>query len=62
MAARLAGINPAALYGWLHNDLEPNPRKLGPLAKVIGLPHAAQLDLLGWLPEASEQRGDWRQH
>jgi transcriptional regulator with XRE-family HTH domain len=49
-AARRAGISPGALQGWLHQDIEPSPRAMESLARVIGRPHLQLLQLLGWLP------------
>jgi hypothetical protein len=49
-AARLAGISLGALHAWLHADVEPDPRALGPLGELVRLSPARQLELLGWLP------------
>jgi transcriptional regulator with XRE-family HTH domain len=50
-AARQAGISPGALQAWLNQDVEPSPRAMEALAKVIGRRHLHLVSLLGWLPE-----------
>ena len=50
-AARQAGISPGALQAWLHQDVEPSPRAMEALARVIGRRHLHLISLLGWLPE-----------
>lgn len=49
-AARQAGISPGALQAWLHQDVEPSPRAMEALARVIGRGHLHLVSLLGWLP------------
>jgi transcriptional regulator with XRE-family HTH domain len=50
-AARQAGISPGALQAWLSQDVEPAPRAMRELARVIGRSHLRLVSLLGWLPE-----------
>jgi transcriptional regulator with XRE-family HTH domain len=50
-AARQAGISPGALQAWLSQDIEPAPRAMRELARVIGRNHRHLVSLLGWLPE-----------
>jgi transposase-like protein len=50
-AARQAGISPGALQAWLSQDVEPAPRAMRELARVIGRNHLHLVSLLGWLPE-----------
>lgn len=50
-AARQAGISPGALQAWLNQDVEPAPRAMRELARVIGRNHLHLVSLLGWLPE-----------
>jgi transcriptional regulator with XRE-family HTH domain len=50
-AARQAGISPGALQAWLHQDVEPSPRAMEALARVIGRRHLHLVSLLGWLPK-----------
>jgi transcriptional regulator with XRE-family HTH domain len=50
-AARQAGISPGALQAWLNQDVEPAPRAMRELARVIGRSHLRLVSLLGWLPE-----------
>jgi transposase-like protein len=50
-AARQAGISPGALQAWLSQDVEPAPRAMRELARVIGRNHLHLISLLGWLPE-----------
>lgn len=50
-AARRAGISPGALQAWLHQGVEPDPRRLAALASVVGRRHLHLMYLLGWLPD-----------
>ena len=50
-AARQAGISPGALQAWIHQDVEPSPRAMEALARVIGRRHLHLVSLLGWLPK-----------
>jgi transposase-like protein len=50
-AARQAGISPGALQAWLNQDVEPAPRAMKELARVINRHHLRLVSLLGWLPE-----------
>lgn len=49
-AAKAIGITPGRLQAWISQDVEPAPRYMGALAKVIGRSHLQLLQLLGWLP------------
>ncbi|GAA0905357.1 hypothetical protein Vau01_072730 [Virgisporangium aurantiacum] len=49
-AAREIGISPGRLQAWLHQDVEPSPRVMRDLARVIGRSHTHLLSLLEWLP------------
>ncbi len=54
-AAKAIGISPGRLQAWLSQDVEPSPRVMGDLARVIGRGHLHLLQLLDWLPR---QLGD----
>jgi transcriptional regulator with XRE-family HTH domain len=54
-AARQAGISPGALQAWLQQDVEPSPRAMEALARVIGRRHLHLISLLGWLPKELEE-------
>lgn len=54
-AARQAGISPGALQAWLQQDVEPSPRAMEALARVVGRRHLHLLSLLGWLPRELEE-------
>ena len=49
--ARRAGISPGSLQAWLNQDVEPAPRSMERLARVLGRSHFRLVSLLGWLPE-----------
>jgi hypothetical protein len=49
-AAREIGISPGRLQAWLHQDVEPSPRVMRDLARVIRRSHTHMLQLLEWLP------------
>jgi transcriptional regulator with XRE-family HTH domain len=49
-AAKAIGISPGRLQAWLTQDVEPSPRAMKDLARVIGRQHTWLLQLLGWLP------------
>jgi transcriptional regulator with XRE-family HTH domain len=49
-AAREIGISPGRLQAWLHQDVEPSPRVMRDLARVIRRSHTHLLQLLEWLP------------
>jgi hypothetical protein len=49
-AAKAIGISPGRLQAWLGQDVEPSPRVMGDLARVIGRRHIHLLQLLDWLP------------
>ena len=49
-AAKLADISPGRLQAWLGQDVEPHPRAMKDLARVIGREHLRLLSLLDWLP------------
>jgi transcriptional regulator with XRE-family HTH domain len=49
-AAKEVGISPGRLQAWLHQDVEPSPRVMRDLARVIGRSHVHLLELLDWLP------------
>lgn len=49
-AAKAIGITPGRLQAWLNQDVEPSPRHMGDLARVIGRSHLRLLQLLNWLP------------
>jgi hypothetical protein len=49
-AAREINISPGRLQAWLHQDVEPNPRVMRDLARVIRRSHVHLLQLLEWLP------------
>jgi hypothetical protein len=49
-AAKAVGISPGRLQAWLGQDVEPSPRVMGDLARVIGRRHIHLLQLLDWLP------------
>src|SRR5262245_16150519 len=49
-AAREIGISPGRLQAWLHQDVEPSPRVMRDLARVIHRSHTHLLQLLEWLP------------
>jgi hypothetical protein len=49
-AAREIGISPGRLQAWLHQDVEPGPRVMRDLARVIRRSHVHLLQLLEWLP------------
>ena len=48
--AKAIGISPGRLQAWLSQDVEPSPRAMKDLAKVIGRGHLYLLQLLEWLP------------
>lgn len=50
-AAKAIGISPGRLQAWLSQDVEPSPRAMKDLARVIGRGHLYLLRLLEWLPE-----------
>jgi transcriptional regulator with XRE-family HTH domain len=54
-AARQAGISPGALQAWLQQDVEPSPRAMEALARVVGRRHLHLISLLGWLPKELEE-------
>jgi transcriptional regulator with XRE-family HTH domain len=54
-AARQAGISPGALQAWLQQDVEPSPRAMEALARVVGRRHLHLISLLGWLPSELEE-------
>jgi hypothetical protein len=49
-AAKEIGISPGRLQAWLGQDVEPSPRAMRDLARVIGRQHTHLLQLLDWLP------------
>jgi transposase-like protein len=49
-AAKAIGISPGRLQAWLSQDVEPSPRAMEDLARVIGRQHIRLLQLLDWLP------------
>jgi transposase-like protein len=49
-AAKAIGISPGRLQAWLSQDVEPSPRAMKDLARVIGRQHIRLLELLDWLP------------
>jgi hypothetical protein len=49
-AAKEIGISPGRLQAWLHQDVEPSPRVMRDLARVIRRSHSHLLQLLEWLP------------
>jgi hypothetical protein len=49
-AAKAIGISPGRLQAWLGQDVEPSPRVMGDLARVVGRRHIYLLQLLDWLP------------
>jgi transcriptional regulator with XRE-family HTH domain len=49
-AAKQIGISPGRLQAWLSQDVEPSPRVMEDLAKVIGRHHIRLMQLLDWLP------------
>jgi transcriptional regulator with XRE-family HTH domain len=49
-AAKAIGISPGRLQAWLSQDVEPSPRVMADLARVIGRGHLHLLQLLEWLP------------
>src|SRR5688572_3110428 len=49
-AAKDIGISPGRLQAWLHQDVEPSPRVMRDVARVIGRSHVHLLQLLEWLP------------
>jgi transcriptional regulator with XRE-family HTH domain len=49
-AAKEIGISPGRLQAWLHQDVEPSPRVMRDLARVIRRSHTHLLQLLEWLP------------
>jgi transcriptional regulator with XRE-family HTH domain len=49
-AAKEIGISPGRLQAWLSQDVEPSPRAMEDLARVIGRQHIRLLQLLDWLP------------
>ncbi|MBO0869784.1 MAG: helix-turn-helix transcriptional regulator [Micromonosporaceae bacterium] len=49
-AAKAIGISPGRLQAWLSQDVEPSPRVMADLARVIGRGHLHLLQLLDWLP------------
>jgi transcriptional regulator with XRE-family HTH domain len=49
-AAKEIGISPGRLQAWLHQDVEPSPRVMRDLARVIRRSHTHLLHLLDWLP------------
>ncbi len=51
-AAKEIGISPGRLQAWLHQDVEPSPRVMRDLARVIRRSHSHLLQLLEWLPPA----------
>ncbi len=48
--AKAVGISPGRLQAWLSQDVEPSPRAMKDLARVIGRGHLYLLQLLEWLP------------
>jgi len=48
--AKDVGISPGRLQAWLSQDVEPSPRAMKDLARVIGRQHTRLLQLLDWLP------------
>jgi hypothetical protein len=48
--AKAIGISPGRLQAWLGQDVEPSPRAMRDLARVIGRQHIRLLELLDWLP------------
>src|SRR5919106_6566796 len=49
-AAKKIAISPGRLQAWLAQDVEPSPRAMRNLARVIGRQHTHLLQLLDWLP------------
>jgi transcriptional regulator with XRE-family HTH domain len=49
-AAKAVGISPGRLQAWLSQDVEPSPRAMNDLARVIGRQHLYLMELLDWLP------------
>jgi transcriptional regulator with XRE-family HTH domain len=49
-AAKAIGISPGRLQAWLSQDVEPSPRVMADLARVVGRGHYHLLQLLDWLP------------
>jgi transcriptional regulator with XRE-family HTH domain len=49
-AAKAIGISPGRLQAWLSQDVEPSPRAMEDLARVIGRQHIRLMQLLDWLP------------
>jgi transposase-like protein len=49
-AAKEIGISPGRLQAWLSQDVEPAPRAMKDLARVIGRQHTYLMQLLDWLP------------
>jgi transcriptional regulator with XRE-family HTH domain len=49
-AAKEIGISPGRLQAWLSQDVEPSPRAMEDLARVIGRQHIRLMQLLDWLP------------
>ena len=49
-AAKEAGISTGRLQAWLGQDVEPSPRAMKDLARVIDREHLYLLRLLDWLP------------
>jgi hypothetical protein len=49
-AAKAIGISPGRLQAWLSQDVEPSPRAMSELARVIGRQHLHLMQLLDWLP------------
>jgi transcriptional regulator with XRE-family HTH domain len=49
-AAKEMGISPGRLQAWLNQDVEPSPRVMKDLARVIRRSHSHLLQLLDWLP------------
>ena len=49
-AANQIRISPGRLQAWLSQDVEPSPRVMKDLARVIGRQHIRLMQLLDWLP------------